>query len=151
MELDPLVAKHAGRYPDAVDLGDTLQGRVDAKLCYSVLHYVFVDMPLHRFIYASLALLAPGGQLLIGDVPNVSRRKRFFASDNGRRFHRAFTGGDEDPAVLFNRIEPDQIDDAVMLGIVHRARLQGFDAFIVPQDPRLPMANRREDLLVTRP
>jgi hypothetical protein len=32
-----------------------------------------------------------------------------------------------------------------------RARNQGFDAYIRAQAPDLPMANRREDILVIRP
>ena len=147
----PNVTKHAGRYPDLPALRNALRGTVDVIVCYSVLHYVFLDMPLHRFVDASLELLAPGGQMLIGDIPNVSRRKRFFSSERGRQFHRSFMQTDEDPPVTFNAIEPNQIDDAVMVGIVQRARLAGFDAFIVPQHPQLPMANRREDILVVRP
>jgi hypothetical protein len=57
---------------------------------------------------------------------------------------------DDDPDVTFNVLEPGQIDDTVIIGLVLRARLAGFDAFVLPQAPDLPMANRREDVLVTR-
>jgi len=100
---------------------------------------------------ACLALLAPGGQLLIGDVPNVSKRKRFFASAAGVRAHQRFTGTDEAPAVAFNVPERAKIDDAVVFSVLARARAAGFDAFVVPQAADLPMANRREDILITRP
>ena len=55
------------------------------------------------------------------------------------------------PVVQFNQIEWDQIDDAILFGLVQRARVQGFDAYVLPQDPKLPMANRREDLFICRP
>jgi hypothetical protein len=105
----------------------------------------------YRFLDSLLALLAPGGQLLIGDVPNISKRKRFFASDNGIRFHQEFMKTTEEPAVQFNCIETDQIDDAVVMSLIERARGAGFDAYVVPQASPLPMANRREDILIVRP
>jgi hypothetical protein len=89
--------------------------------------------------------------MLIGDIPNVSKRRRFFSSPAGREYHRRFTGSDEPPEVTFNAVEPEKIDDAVLLGLVARARAAGCDAYLVPQADELPMANRREDLLVVRP
>jgi len=124
---------------------------VDAILCYSVLHYVLVDTAFFRFLDVSLSLLAPGGQMLIGDIPNISKRKRFFASETGIRFHQEFMKTTELPDVGFNRIEHDQIDDAVVFSLLQRSRAQGFDAYVLPQNPALPMANRREDILITRP
>jgi hypothetical protein len=45
----------------------------------------------------------------------------------------------------------DRVDDGVVLGIVDRMRRRGFDAYIVPQSELLPLANRREDILIVRP
>lgn len=149
---EPFVHKAAGRFPaDAEGLVAAYAGRVDAILIYSVLQYVFVEGAVFDFVDACLSLLTPGGQLLIGDVPNVSKRKRFFASAAGIRHHRAFTGTDETPVGAFNTVERSKIDDAVVLAILGRARAAGFDAYVVPQSPELPMANRREDLLIVRP
>jgi hypothetical protein len=39
----------------------------------------------------------------------------------------------------------------VVFALLQRARLAGFDAYVLPQDPALPMANRREDVLIIRP
>ncbi|GAA5170288.1 class I SAM-dependent methyltransferase [Viridibacterium curvum] len=145
------VEKVAARFPDCPPLLEDLHGRVNAILCYSVFQYVFAEGNIWSFLDASLALLAPGGSMLIGDVPNISRRKRFFASETGIAHHKQFTGRDEVPEVHFNRSEPGLIDDAVVLSVLGRCRAAGFDAFVVPQDSRLPMANRREDILITRP
>jgi SAM-dependent methyltransferase len=145
------VSKIAAYYPQCPELFQQYSGRVDAVLSYSVLHYVFDEGNLWRFLDQSLQLLAPGGQLLFGDIPNVSRRKRFFSSEAGVSYHKQFTGRDERPIVEFNQIEHDKIDDAVLFALMQRARQQGFNAYLTPQDPRLPMANRREDFLVFRP
>jgi hypothetical protein len=126
-------------------------GQADAVLCYSVLQYMFVEDNVFAVLDAALALLAPGGRLLFGDIPNHSKRKRFFASAAGREHHRAFTGQDTEPAVRFNQLEQGRIDDAVLSAMMARAQLAGFDAYLLPQDEALPMANRRDDLLFQRP
>jgi SAM-dependent methyltransferase len=145
------ITKIPAYYPDCPDFFSAYAGKVDVLLSYSVLHYVFEEGNVWRFLDRSLQLLAPGGQLLFGDIPNVSRRKRFFASEQGVQYHKAFTGRDENPVVEFNTIEYDKIDDAVLSAMMQRARLEGFDAYLLPQDPQLPMANRREDFVAFRP
>jgi hypothetical protein len=148
----PGLIKVPGRYPAEVGrLFAEFASRVDVILCYSVLHYVFVEQPLFGFLDRSLQLLAEGGQCLLGDIPNGSKRKRFFHSAAGVRHHQQFTASGEVPAVEFNTLEPGKIDDAVVLGILGHCRAAGFDAYVVPQPPELPMANRREDVLVYRP
>jgi 2-polyprenyl-3-methyl-5-hydroxy-6-metoxy-1,4-benzoquinol methylase len=148
----PFIQKFAGPFPTACKaLLETQAGTFDAVLAYSVLHYVMPGADVFAFLDGALALLAPGGALLMGDVPNASMRKRFFASDSGKRFHHRFMESRSDPLVEFNVLEPGQIDDSVMLSLLMRARGAGFQAYIVPQDGRLPMANRREDLLIMRP
>lgn len=145
------VEKYAGAFPNVPHFLEGRSGTIDVILCYSVFQYIFVDYPLFKFLDSSLALLAPGGQMLIGDIPNISRRKRFFSSAAGKLFHKQFTGEQTDPEVSFNRIEFDKIDDAVLISLIGRARAQGFDAYIVPQNNALPMSNRREDVLIVRP
>ena len=148
----PHVEKHPGRFPDEhLAFVAQRRGGFDAILVYSVLHYVFVERSTFAFLDRCLELLAPGGRLLVGDVPNQSMRKRFFSSPAGVRFHQRFTGTSEVPEVEHLAIETGHLDDAVLLALVMRARAAGFHAWLVPQDPRLPMANRREDLLVVRP
>ena len=70
--------------------------------------------------------------------PTCSKRKRFFASDAGIRFHQEFMGTSARPDVSFNVLEPGALDDAIVLAIVARCRAAGFDAYIVPQRDGLP-------------
>ena len=148
---EPHVTKLAGRYPDIPELFAEHRGSVDAVLAYSVVQYVFAEGNIWAFLDRSLELLAPGGAMLVGDIPNVSKRKRFFASATGIAHHKRFTGEDAPPPVDFNALDPGLIDDAVVLGLLARARAAGFDAHVVPQAEELPMANRREDVLIVRP
>lgn len=147
----PFVKKIAGYYPQSEDLFADFANKVDVILSYSVLHYVFAESNVWDFLDRSLVLLSPGGEMLIGDVPNVSKRKRFFSSPAGIKFHQEFMQTNEEPAVSFNQIEPGQIDDAVILSLLMRARNQGCDAYVLPQRADLPMANRREDILIRKP
>lgn len=145
------ICKHPALFPQCPDYIAAHQEKIDVILSYSVLHYVFVDVALFRFFDAALSLLAAGGQFLLGDIPNISKRKRFFASEAGVRFHQNFMHTDARPDVRYNTIEHDQIDDAVIMALLQRARAQGFDAYLLPQAQNLPMANRREDLLICKP
>ena len=146
------IVKTAGRFPqDCAALVEEHRERVNALLAYSVFHYVYAEASAFGFLDRCLELLAPGGQLLIGDIPSLSKRKRFFSSRAGTRFHQQFTGTAEVPEVVFNRVEYGEIDDAVIVSLVLRARAAGFDAYLLPQADDLPMANRREDVLICRP
>lgn len=148
----PHVRKLPGRFPQALlpEL-HALAGSVDTIVAYSVVQYVFAEGNVFQFLDTCLSLLAHGGELLIGDLPNQTMRKRFFASPLGVATHQRYTGRAEPPEVQFNRLEPGLIDDAAVLALLARARAQGFHAWVVPQAADLPMANRREDILIRKP
>jgi hypothetical protein len=148
----PPAERIPGRFPDdCEEFLNEQRGRANCVLAYGVLSCVFVESNVFEFVDRALELLAEGGQLLLGDLPNISKRKRFFASETGVRFHQEFMATRERPDVRFNVLEPGAFDDAVVLAIVSRCRSAGFDAYAVPQRDGLPFANRREDILVMRP
>lgn len=151
-DVEGVTVKREGLFPDnrAAVLA-AAGGGADAVLCYSVLHYIFQDTNLFDFADALVELMAAGGRTLVGDIPNASKRRRFFASEAGQRFHRDFTGSSEPMPVTFNEPVPGKIDDAVLLGLMMRAQAAGCDAYLVPQGEALPMANRRDDLILARP
>lgn len=148
----PGLRKEAGFYPrDLLALTEELRGKVDAIVCYSVFHYVFRETSATEFLDRALSMLAPGGVMLVGDIPNVSQRNRFFSSAAGVAYHQKFTQTDTQPTTQFNALDVGAIDDGILLGLVARYRHAGYDAYVVAQQPELPMANRREDLLFRRP
>lgn len=145
------IEKIAGRYPDIPEFAHRYANQIDAIIAYSVIQYVFAEGNLWRFLDQALLLLADGGEILLGDVPNCTMRKRFFSGDAGKQSHQDYTSTIDLPPVSFNVPEPDKMDDSVVLGLLARARAQGFHAWVVPQAPDLPMANRREDILIRKP
>lgn len=146
------ITKYAGAFPVALGSDfEKLAGKIDVIIAYSVIQYVFAEGNIYDFLDRCLTLLSDGGEILFGDVPNITMRKRFFSSTQGELTHRQFTNSDEKPVVAFNQVEPGQIDDSVVLALLSRARAQGFHAWVLPQPSSLPMANRREDILIRKP
>lgn len=148
----PQLHKLHGKFPSEVI--DDLQKmpKFDVILAYSVVQYPFIEGSIHGFIESACELLNEGGQLLLGDIPNISMRKRFFASNNGQKHHQEYTGDPKSQmSISFNCLEKAHIDDGILIGIVTRLRMAGYHAFLMPQGENLPMANRREDLLIIKP
>ncbi len=146
------VLKVSGFFPDNKDeVLIAAGGSVDAVLSYSVLQYLFVETNPFHVMDIVVGMLADGGEVLFGDIPNASKRRRFFQSAAGISFHRKFTGRDDLPPVQQANGNTGLIDDAVLQGLINRAQSMGCDAYLVPQPLSLPMANRRDDLLVRKP
>jgi hypothetical protein len=138
-------------FPDCrASLGDLL-GTISVIISYSVLHYVFVDSNVFDFVDLGIELLDAEGEFLIGDIPNQSKRTRFFSTEAGIAYHRNFTGTDSLPTVEHYVSTPGTLDDSVLMGLIGRTRASGAEGYLMPQHPELPMANRREDILIRRP
>ncbi|MBX9770590.1 MAG: class I SAM-dependent methyltransferase [Candidatus Obscuribacterales bacterium] len=145
------VEKVEGPFPACFESLESYKGKVDALLTYSMAQIVYSEGNLWLFLDRCLELLSHGGQFLIGDFPNQSKRRRFFSSPAGVEYHQNFTGKNEIPEITWNALEPGQIDDSVVMSILLRCRSQGFDSYLLPQHPSLAFANRREDILIVRP
>jgi hypothetical protein len=146
----PHVTRIEGAFPDCVENIVHTLGTFDAILAYSVVQSVFRDSNLFAFVDFAVQLLSDQGQFLIGDIPNATMRKRFMVSASGKAYHKHHYSDLPEPAVLFNMLEPGQLDDGVILGLIARMRTAGFHAFVLPQGADLPMATRREDILIVK-
>lgn len=146
---EPFIQKFTGYFPDDVPgLVNEYQNKVSYIIGYSIFHYIFYNTCIFKFLDVAVSLLKPGGKLLLGDIPNISKRKRFFSTGTGIAFHKNFTESESLPEVNHLQPEPTHIDDGVLMGIIQRYRGFGFEAYILPQPTTLPMNNRREDLLI---
>jgi hypothetical protein len=147
----PHLTKIEGPFPDCTKTFGRSLGPFDAILTYGVAQAVFAEGNLFTFVDAAVQLLNEQGQFLIGDISNTTMRKRFMTSTPGKVYHQTHYSHLPEPNVVFGRLEPGEIDDGVLLGLVTRMRAAGFHAFLIPQAADLPMANRREDMLIVRP
>lgn len=122
----------------------------DAVLVYSVLHTVTIEDNPFNFIDSAVELLAPGGYLLLGDLANRSKRKRFFLSPRGIELHKKYTNRNEAPNVNLQELESGRVDDSLIFAIIQRYRFAGYETYLLPQGEGLPMATRREDILIVK-
>lgn len=143
--------KVAGKFPDNEAFISSYQEAIDGIIVYSVLQHVVLEDNLFSFIDKALELLKPGAVLLLGDIPNISKRKRFFSSPKGIKTHQNFTATSEVPEVDFFHVEYEKIDDSILFAILQRYRSYGFETYLLPQSSSLPMATRREDILIIKP
>jgi hypothetical protein len=112
-----------------------------------VLFYVFANDNMFDFIHQALEILKPGGCLLLGDIPNISKRDRFISSEEGKKFmkkakHLKGSTAHENRA--------QKMDDSIVMSILSRYRMNGYETYLLPQNSDLPMANRREDILIVK-
>ena len=96
------VRLEAGRFPDMPSYLTEAAGSCDAVVAYSVLQYVFAEASVHAFVDAALTLLAPGGRLLLGDLPSHLDATAIPTECRaGRAFHHTYTGRDDDPPIAW--------------------------------------------------
>ncbi len=153
---DPSLAWIEGQFPDVV-----LAGPFDRILIYSVVHYLDSLAAVEDFLDRALDLLAPGGRLLIGDLPNSDRKRRFQASPAGQAFEtewRAMSIGAADAAERRAQAEAfggttslGAFSDADILALLGRYRRCGCHTYVLAQDPALPFGHTREDLVIVKP
>lgn len=143
----------AGGFPD-VCLNETF----DRILVYSVIQYQSTMEGLFHFMDVALALLNRGGKLLIGDIPNTDRVRRFRKSEEGQRFEVEWSAQKEqelttyrDPFILFSDAITLRFDDARVHEIVSHYRERGYRVSILTQLPNLPYGHTREDILIELP
>lgn len=143
------IEKIAGQFPQ-VDVIEKYRSSFDAVIAYGVFQCVYSHANFIAFTDALVELLAPGGMLLIGDISNNTKKKRYLSSESGQAFHKAWSNSDETPKVFWNQFEPNSLDDTTVMMLCSRYRQMGYETYILPQNTELPFSQSREDLLVTR-
>ncbi|MCX7729073.1 MAG: class I SAM-dependent methyltransferase [Bacteroidia bacterium] len=136
-----------GKFPLEHPLLKRYRGKIDYILCYSVLFYVFANDNIYQFIHEAIDLLKSGGRMLIGDIPNFDKRNRFLQSKEGLQFlknQKQLKGSTSHENLN------QKMDDTVIFSLMMRLRKFGCETYLLPQRPELPMANRREDILIVK-
>lgn len=130
-------------------------------LVYSVLHYLADEKEVLEFIDKTVSLLAPGGKILFGDIPNKSKKEKFLLSQKGKEFINEWEHklsfhqkNDKSEASLLDKLKKDEniveFDDIFILKIIKKLRNCNLLAYILPQPPELPFGYTREDILVEK-
>ena len=125
--------------------------RFDRIVVYSVLQYV--PNP-EEFVEAILKYLGPGGKLLIGDIPNADKKRRFLASTFGQGIHNEYLLHNSQSAVNVDASSEAQLSpylgDDLILRILRMCSNLGFNSYLLPQKVGLPFNFTRVDILIER-
>lgn len=137
-----------GYFPD-VEMPESMNaGKFEAIVVYSVIQYPFLEGNIYKFIHRCIELLSEGGRLLLGDIPNFSKRERFLASRQGKVF--LSQNVEISTNILTDHEQFERIDDSIIFSILQRFRNFGCESYLLEQSPELPFANRREDILIIK-
>ncbi|MHB8461374.1 MAG: class I SAM-dependent methyltransferase [Vulcanimicrobiaceae bacterium] len=142
-----------GRFPDVRP-----SGSFDAILVYSVMHYLPSAEAAGAFIDGCLEVLAPGGRLLLADLPNHDAWQRYHASSEGQGHLEAIEARKqamreqypEEYKIYAKFTATRFIDDAFVLSVLTDLRGRGYETYILPQHPAMPNCKTREDILIQR-
>lgn len=147
-EVNHYVEKFPGKFPNIPELFQKYEGKVDYILCNSVLQYVTAEEGEYfDFIDNALKLLKSGGELLISDIPNKSKAKRFFNTEKGIKYHQDKNKTTDLPEV---KIHFQDIADNDVISIVSHYREIGYDTYLLPMSNNLEFSNRREHILIRK-
>ncbi len=105
------------------------------------------------FLRKALDHLHPGGRLLVGDLPNVDKKRRFQSTEFGADFEAMWARHDGSASMIDeNDLLPEsrriEFTDAIVASVFQQVRGWGYDAFVLPQPEHLPWGFTREDLLI---
>ncbi len=134
-----------------------IKERFDKILAYSVIHYLKSNEEIIKFIEKAVSLLKSGGILLIGDIPNLSKKERFLNTNFGKNFSKQFSSRIKDEELskrdkIFGSVEPtgNHIDDELLINIIKSQRDKGNETYIMPQNSECAFSYTREDLIIVK-
>lgn len=121
-------------------------------LVYSVLQYLTDREEVFLFVERALTFLKPGGRMLLGDIPNISKKKRFLNSSLGRLTLKMWDEQSRVADAGILSVNPDRelvvFDDALVFDLMAFIRGKSFEAYLLPQPVDLPFGGSREDILI---
>jgi len=123
--------------------------KFDVIIIYGVVHAIYEHQSVFTFLDRAVSLLKEGGSLLVGDLANLSKKRRFLSSPAGRQFHKRWAKGQKAPPIRWLETYED-FDDSVIFQLLLRYRLMGLETYLLPQAEGLPLNQTREDLLIVR-
>jgi 2-polyprenyl-3-methyl-5-hydroxy-6-metoxy-1,4-benzoquinol methylase len=145
VEDKSFIEKIPGEFPGNVDI--MTNKKFDAMIVYSVIQYVFSDGNVYKFLDQCVDMLKYNGQLLIGDIPNLSKKIRFLNTDFGIDLHKKTSKTNPKLSKMFNQLA---LEDTFILSILARYRGMGFEVYLLPQPKNLPFSYTREDILIVK-
>ena len=126
-----------------------IKKRFNKVLCYSVIQCT--NNP-KVFFNEILNIVSDQSSILIGDIPNTSKKKRFLTSKFGKKFEekRIKKKINNINKYLKENKQNNLINDELIKEFLIKFKKKGFNFFILRQDSKLPFSYTREDILVEK-
>ncbi len=126
-----------------------IKKKFNKVLCYSVIQCT--NNP-NTFFDKILNSVHGQSSILIGDIPNTSKKKRFLSSKFGKKFEEKRIGKKitNISAYLKKNEQNILINDGLLKKFLIKSKKRGFNFFILKQDNKLPFSYTREDILIER-
>lgn len=139
----------AGNFLD-IDIADTQ--RYSKILIYDVIQYLSSHEDVEIFLSKALSLLKQDGKMLIGDIPNTDKKRRYENSPEGRLQIDAWKKkiAESNEPQLDLPVDPDLVktNDNLYISILAIARKKGFESYLLPQPDGLAFNKTRDDILI---
>lgn len=123
--------------------------RYDVIICYGVLHYI---NKWSEFLTPMVNLLVDGGVLLLGEIPNSSKKDRWSKTGLKKEI---------DTNINSNALQPNKVveqligerpiyDDKRLLEILKYFREMGHESYLLERNDKLPFNYSREDIIIRK-
>lgn len=130
--------------------------KYDCILIYSVLMYIESYEQKLDFVLKAAKCLKSGGRLLVGDVVNSSRKKRFSSTRTGEKVNKEYrenmkklTEADKEAHEESEDMKNLWIlDDFYLMKLLLDVRNAGYESYLLPQKHELPFGYTRDDILI---
>lgn len=128
----------------------------DCILMYSVLMYIDSYEEILSMVLKAASLLKDNGRMLLGDIVNDDKKRRFANSEVGHMVDKEYREN-------MNRMtEEDEVshsgyaassfrmNDELVMRLMQDVRREGYETYLLPQSNKLPFGYSREDILVCK-
>ena len=132
--------------------------KFDKILIYSLVHYLKNTEELFKLIRKSFQILNKNGILLIGDIPNIDKKKRFKNFINFKKINNEWQSNNLKltpiEKEIENKLEIDKkiikINDKLIYDILKKYTNNKSECYLLKQNKKLPMNNTRVDILIKK-
>lgn len=130
--------------------------KFDCILMYSVLMYINSYKSILDMVLKAASLLKDNGRMLLGDIVNDDKKRRFAGSRIGHMIDQEYRENmkhlTEEDEVSHSGYAASsfRMNDELVMKLVQDVREEGYETYLLPQSNKLPFGYSREDILVCK-
>jgi SAM-dependent methyltransferase len=124
--------------------------KFDSIILYGVMQYATDPV---KFVRSLIEFLRPGGHLLVGDIPNSDKKKRFLMTEHGVQIDKKYRSTFESNKDVMPSVDltpPIEFNDSFVSTLLGQVRTMRCESYLLPQAAGLPFCFTRDDLLIIK-